>query len=205
MLAPVLANSALAGSGALATSARPALRARLPAASIGIPQLRLPVVSCAIPALVAVGQLKFHHDPPQNPITRIARMAARKPSLAAIARMQPESGGFLEATPLTSFVVMSLAGMGLSDHPIVERGIEFLLASVRSDASWPIDTNLATWNTTLAMNALSNERVQCAARYRSAAMADDLVRSIPRWRDTVRADDSTADTLIVTLRSIAFP
>ena len=52
---------------------------------------------------------------------------------------------------------MSLASMGLAQHPIVRRGVEFLLASVRSDASWPIDTNLATWNTTLAMNALAGK------------------------------------------------
>jgi squalene-hopene/tetraprenyl-beta-curcumene cyclase len=70
-------------------------------------------------------------------------------------RMQPASGGFLEATPLTSFVVMSLAGIGRTDHPVVRRGVEFLAASVRQDGSWPIDTNLATWVTTLSLNALA--------------------------------------------------
>ncbi len=33
--------------------------------------------------------------------------------------------------------------------------VEFLVASVRADGSWPIDTNLATWATTLAINALA--------------------------------------------------
>jgi squalene-hopene/tetraprenyl-beta-curcumene cyclase len=33
--------------------------------------------------------------------------------------------------------------------------VEFLLNSVRPDGSWPIDTNLATWVTTLAVNALA--------------------------------------------------
>src|SRR5262249_6161687 len=32
---------------------------------------------------------------------------------------------------------------------------KFLVNSVRPDGSWPIDTNLATWNTTLAINALA--------------------------------------------------
>jgi len=116
--------------------------------------LRLSVVSYAIPALVAIGQVRFHHAPPRNPILRWMRAAARKCSLAVLQAMQPTSGGFLEATPLTSFVVMSLAGMGLAEHPVARRGVEFLLASVRPDGSWPIDTNLAVWNTTQAVTAL---------------------------------------------------
>ena len=35
-------------------------------------------------------------------------------------------------------------------HPVVRLGLRFLLDSARSDGSWPIDTNLATWVTTLA-------------------------------------------------------
>ena len=46
-------------------------------------------------------------------------------SLAILERIQPASGGFLEAVPLTSFVTMSLAGMGLADHMVARRGIEF--------------------------------------------------------------------------------
>ena len=43
------------------------------------------------------------------------------------------------------------------DHPVARRGIEFLKDSVRPDGSWPIDTNLATWVTTLSVNALLPE------------------------------------------------
>lgn len=118
--------------------------------------LKLPVVSYAIPALVAVGQARYYHKKPANPIARWIRSRAIQPSLEVLQRVQPESGGFLEATPLTSFVVMSLASIGLAEHRVTRRGIEFLLASVRADGSWPIDTNLATWNTTLAVNALGN-------------------------------------------------
>jgi squalene-hopene/tetraprenyl-beta-curcumene cyclase len=194
MVAPVLANSALAS--LLPWRQVPALPFELTC----LPQhwysrLRLPVVSCAIPALIAVGQLKFHHDPPRNPATRLARLAALKPSLAVVARMQPESGGFLESTPLTAFVVMSLAGIGQVQHSIVTRGVEFLLASVRSDASWPIDTNLATWNTTLAMNALVATRPDISGD-RSQQHADHLGSLSSAWRDTVRADDMSTDTLV---------
>ena len=118
-------------------------------------RLKLPVVSYALPALVAIGQARFHHSPPRNPLTRWIRSTAKRRSLAVLQEMQPESGGYLEATPLTSFVVMSLASMGLVDHPVVRRGVEFLLTTVRADGSWPIDTNLSTWNTSQALVALN--------------------------------------------------
>ena len=117
--------------------------------------LRLPVVSYAIPALVAIGQARYVHQKPWNPITRFLRRRAMEPSFKTIEHMQPESGGFLEAVPLTSFVIMSLASIGKTDSSIVRRGVEFLLSSVRADGSWPIDSNLATWNTTLSINALT--------------------------------------------------
>ena len=116
--------------------------------------LRLPVVSYALPALIAIGQVRHHHLPTRNPLTRWLRDRARAKTLCVLERIQPPGGGFLEATPLTSFVTMSLAGSGHADHPVALRGVEFLLKSMRADGSWPIDTNLATWVTTLAVNAL---------------------------------------------------
>jgi squalene-hopene/tetraprenyl-beta-curcumene cyclase len=116
---------------------------------------RLPVVSYAIPALVAIGQARHFHAAPRFPLARWVRQLAAPASLKVLARMQPESGGYLEATPLTSFVVMSLASIGLAEHPVSRRGIRFLIDSARSDGCWPIDTNLATWTTTLAINALA--------------------------------------------------
>ncbi|MCU0879322.1 MAG: squalene--hopene cyclase, partial [Pirellulaceae bacterium] len=117
----------------------------------------MPVVSYAIPALVAIGQAQFHHAPPWNPLTRLVRWLSITRSLKVLRRMQPDSGGYLEATPLTSFVVMSLASVGRSPiaAEVIEHGVRFLVDSIRPDGSWPIDTNLATWNTTLAINALA--------------------------------------------------
>jgi squalene-hopene/tetraprenyl-beta-curcumene cyclase len=117
--------------------------------------LRLPVVSYAIPALVAIGQARYFHRKPLNPLVRWWRAAAVERSLRVLEQMQPASGGFLEATPLTSFVVMSLASIGQARHPVARRGLEFILGSARDDGSWPIDTNLATWVTTLSLNALA--------------------------------------------------
>ena len=50
---------------------------------------------------------------------------------------------------------MSLAASGHASHEVTRKGVEFLIASIREDGSWPIDTNLATWVTTLSIKALS--------------------------------------------------
>ena len=119
--------------------------------------LRLPVVSYALPALIAIGQARYEHLKPGNPLARLVRHLSRQKSLRVLTRLQPADGGFLEAAPLTSFVVMSLAASGHADHGVTRKGVEFLVASIREDGSWPIDTNLATWVTTLAINALSED------------------------------------------------
>ena len=117
--------------------------------------LRLPVVSYALPALIAIGQVHFAHSIVRNPLTREVRLLAGGRSLKVLSRIQPENGGFLEAAPLTAFVTMSLAVSGQKDHKVTRKGVDFLVSSVRDDGSWPIDTNLATWVTTLAVNALA--------------------------------------------------
>jgi len=117
--------------------------------------LRLPVVSYALPALIAIGQLRHYRAPSRNPLTRALRKLTRQRTLRVLDRIQPTSGGFLEATPLTSFVVMSLASAGEATHPVAARGAEFLERSCQPDGSWAIDTNLSTWVTTLAVNALA--------------------------------------------------
>ncbi|WP_145200667.1 prenyltransferase/squalene oxidase repeat-containing protein [Thalassoglobus polymorphus] len=119
--------------------------------------IRLPVVSYALPALIAIGQVRHHFRKPWNPLHSWLRNFSIPQSLRILKRTQPTTGGYLEAAPLTSFVTMSLAAKGLSTHPVVEDGVRFLKDSVLEDGSWPIDTNLATWVTTLSVNALGEE------------------------------------------------
>ncbi len=119
--------------------------------------LNLPVVSYALPALIAIGQVIHHHAPSRNPLLRALRSATRSITLGVLAQIQPPNGGFLEATPLTSFVTMSLAAIGQRAHPVTNRGVMFLRQSMRADGSWPIDTNLSTWVSTLAAKALSQQ------------------------------------------------
>ena len=117
--------------------------------------LRLPVVSYALPALIAIGQVNFYHRKPANPIVRVLRHLSRHKSLDVLQTIQPQNGGFLEATPLTAFVVMSLASSAEKDNEVVLKGTQFLIDSARDDGSWPIDTDLAIWLTTLSVNALA--------------------------------------------------
>jgi len=115
--------------------------------------VKMPVVSYALPALIAIGQVRFHFVK-GNPVSALWRKLAVERTLRLLRKIQPEGGGFLEATPLTSFVTMAMAAMGRQSDVVVEHGVAFLLNSVRADGSWPIDTNLATWVTTLSCKAL---------------------------------------------------
>ena len=142
--------------------------------------LSLPVVSYALPALIAIGQVRHALAPTRNPLTRALRQSVRKRTHAVLREMQPESGGYLEATPLTSFVVMSLAGMGWIDSPVLEHGVRFLIDSKRADGSWPIDTNLATWVTTLSIGALAD----------AGALGSADADALRRW---LRAQQSTRE------------
>ncbi len=116
--------------------------------------LRLPVVSYALPALIAIGYARSRQG--GGPGTPLRKPSVFWPRLSALlTSIQPASGGFLEAAPLTGFVTMALVAAGETNHPVVKKGVEFLLRTVRPDGSWPIDTNLATWATTLAVKALA--------------------------------------------------
>jgi squalene-hopene/tetraprenyl-beta-curcumene cyclase len=132
----------------------------LPFEAAALPQswyrfAKMPVVSYAIPALVAIGQARFYHAPPKNPFARLVRNLVVKRTRRVLESMQPQSGGYLEATPLTSFVLMNLSSLGQADSQVAIECRKFLIDSVQSDGSWPIDTNLATWVTSLSIHGLA--------------------------------------------------
>lgn len=117
--------------------------------------MQMPVVSYAIPALVAIGQARHFHGRPALLPLRLIRKASISRTMNVLQKMQPESGGYLEAAPLTSFVVMSLAATGRGSHDVSRNGLRFLKESITGEGGWPIDTNLATWVTSLSIHALS--------------------------------------------------
>lgn len=128
--------------------------------------LRMPVVSYAIPALIAIGMVRHCRSHGIHTVIRFIRKRLIRRLLRILEQIQPVNGGFLEATPLTAFVTMSLASAGRVGHPITTRSCRFLVRSQREDGSWPIDTNLATWCTTLAINGLSAAGIPHPLPYR---------------------------------------
>ena len=116
--------------------------------------LELKVVSYALPALIAVG-LNIHRNGNQGSwARRLLREFSANFAVRRLEKIQPSSGGFLEAIPLTAFVVIALSSIGYNSNSAVKRGIDFLLKSRKEDGAWAIDSDLAVWNTSLAIKAL---------------------------------------------------
>lgn len=120
--------------------------------------LRLQVVSYAIPALIAIGRVRHESSPGRWVIRHIRRLLM--PQLMNMLQyLQPSSGGYLEAIPLTAFVMMSLCHCQDQNHPVTQAALSFLLKSQRANGSWPIDLDLSVWLTSLAVKALISKPV----------------------------------------------
>lgn len=118
--------------------------------------LNLPVVSYAIPALIAIGICQMHKK--GGWLSPVRKLFVPK-AMRVLLRMQPADGGFLEAAPLTAFVSMCLAEGGFREHEVSQRCAQFLVDTVRENGSWPIDTNLSAWVTSLAAKVLPHDQV----------------------------------------------
>lgn len=121
--------------------------------------LNLPVVSYAIPALIAIGICQMKRR--GGVLSHLRKLFIPK-AMRVLERMQPEDGGYLEAAPLTAFVSMCLAEAcregeksEFVHHKVTQKCAQFLVDTVREDGSWPIDTNLAGWVTSLAGKVLA--------------------------------------------------
>nr|WP_319571913.1 prenyltransferase/squalene oxidase repeat-containing protein [uncultured Draconibacterium sp.] len=136
--------------------------------------LNLSVVSYAIPALIAVGIVVFRKKK-SNGLTRAIRAKAEKKALKILERTLPDSGGFLEAIPLTAFVALSLINAGLKNSMVVDKGIAFLKRTQREDGSWPIDIDLSTWVTTLSVKALGERKNEVLSEIQQKHIVNHLL------------------------------
>lgn len=116
--------------------------------------LNLPVVSYAIPALIAIGICQMER---RKSCLRPIRKLFIPKAMRVLRRMQPEDGGYLEAAPLTAFVSMCLAESGFREHEVTQQCARFLVDTVREDGAWSIDTNLSGWVTSLAAKSLKTK------------------------------------------------
>jgi squalene-hopene/tetraprenyl-beta-curcumene cyclase len=129
--------------------------------------------------LIAVGLCRHRKTRSGSPAA-LLRSALTPALLRRLDALQPPHGGFLEAVPLSAFVAMALASCGLARHRVTQRALRFLLASQRpDDGSWPIDTNLDTWVTSLAVQAFGT-REQVADCLDDPQALDALLRYLLR-------------------------
>jgi squalene-hopene/tetraprenyl-beta-curcumene cyclase len=105
---------------------------------------------------VGIGQAHFFHRWPRNPLVLVSRRLSVGRSLAALRPLQPTSGGFLDSAIWSGFFLMGLAATGRAEHPMARRALNFLLDTVRGDASWPGIASLSVGNTAQAVIALAS-------------------------------------------------
>ena len=116
--------------------------------------LGLRVVSYALPALIAIGLAQFVRGSKGGALSRLAKRLAIGRALRRLELITPDSGGYLEATPLTSFVAMGLVAAGRGAHPVIARNVAFLEDEQDACGAWRIDRDLAVWVTSLSTRAL---------------------------------------------------
>lgn len=136
----------------------------------------LQVVSYALPALIGVGIYLHTHREKRLFRRGLYRNLFIKPAIDKLNSMVPASGGFLEAIPLTGFVAMCLMASGERQNPTVIKGLEFLRYQQRADGSWPIDTDLSTWVTTLSVKALGPDLKQVLDKEQIAILRAHLLQ-----------------------------
>lgn len=116
--------------------------------------LRLPVVSYALPALVCVGLARHAQRPSRFPPLRWYREHIAGRALELILKLQPRSGGYLEATPITAFCLIGLKASRRGGHAVAQNARRFIETTQRPDGSWPVEVHLSIWNTTRVIDAL---------------------------------------------------
>jgi squalene-hopene/tetraprenyl-beta-curcumene cyclase len=127
-------------------------------------------ISTTFPAYLSISLLHSTRAP--HPLNRLPTyQLARRTALSWLRNAQGPNGSFEESAFLTSVIVTCLVAAGLGDLPWLQPAIEFVLASQREDGSWPIDRDLETFDTDLAVLALSE----------ADALDDSARQRVRRW------------------------
>jgi squalene-hopene/tetraprenyl-beta-curcumene cyclase len=109
-------------------------------------------ISTTFPAYLSIATLHASRAP--HPLNRLPTYAvARRRAQDWLMRAQGPDGSFEESAFLTSVIVTCLAAAGHRDLPWLAPAIDFVVNSQRDDGSWPIDRDLETFDTDLAVAA----------------------------------------------------
>ena len=124
-------------------------------------------ISTTFPAYLSIATLHSTRAPHvlnALPTYRLARNTA----LDWLARAQGPNGSFEESAFLTSVIVTCVVAAGLRHLPWIKRAVAFILDSQREDGSWPIDRDLETFDTDLAIFAFNEVGVDLPGSQRVA-------------------------------------
>lgn len=110
-------------------------------------------ISTTFPAYLSIATL--HAARARHPLSSLPTypLAARR-AIDWLRRAQGPDGSFEESAFLTSVIIACLLSAGLPASPWLRSALRFVLASQRDDGGWPIDRDLETFDTALAVLAL---------------------------------------------------
>jgi squalene-hopene/tetraprenyl-beta-curcumene cyclase len=134
-------------------------------------------ISTTFPAYLSLSTL--HDRMVGAPVwLRPLRPLALRRARAWLARAQGPDGSYEESAFLTALIVMALQAAGLGALPWLQWAVDFLVVSQREDGSWPIDRDLETFDTDLAVFALAEAGVDLAAPRFAATRSWLLARQV---------------------------
>ena len=109
-------------------------------------------ISTTFPAYLSIATL--HSTRASDPRNLLPTYPlARRQAMAWLSRAQGPGGSFELSAFLTALIIVCLSAAGLGDLPWLRRAFRFVLESQRPDGGWPIDRDLETFDTDLAVMA----------------------------------------------------
>ena len=109
-------------------------------------------ISTTFPAFLSLAMLHDRHRP-LAPVRRPLRRWCAARGRRWLLRAQCADGGFEESAFLTSIVAMCLIETAATD--VAKRAAGYVEGAQRADGSWPIDRDLETFDSALAVQALA--------------------------------------------------
>ena len=109
-------------------------------------------ISTTFPAYLSIATL--HSTRASDPRNLLPTYPlARRRAMAWLSRAQGPGGSFELSAFLTALIIVCLSAAGLGDLPWLRPAFRFVLESQRPDGGWPIDRDLETFDTDLAVMA----------------------------------------------------
>ena len=119
-----------------------------------LPQGVRRTISTTFPAYLSIATLHASMAPhPLNALPSFERVKRR--CIAWLARAQGANGSFEESAFLSSVIIGCWTAAGYSELPWLQPALHFVLESQRADGGWPIDRDLETFDTDLAIFAFA--------------------------------------------------